>query len=112
MNVRSTLFAAAALAAAFTSVTAAVGPAVAQDMASVPVVYEDLNLRSSLGQAVLDRRIATAARTACGPEVKHLMLSASAQDCVEATIAAARPSRDALVGGQRLASLIVSRAAP
>ena len=71
MSVRSIALAAAACVAATLSAVVAT-PAAAADIVVAPatitvrVSYADLNLASAQGRAVLDRRIAGAARNICG----------------------------------------------
>jgi UrcA family protein len=111
MSVRSSILAVAAVAAGLATVTAA-APAVAGQLASVEVEYQDLNLTNAAGQASLDRRIASAARELCGDympvELKWRELSRA---CQAEVIASAAPQRNALVAGERYAALRVSRAA-
>ena len=107
MNLRKPLFAAAALAAAYVNTSAALSPAAAQDADGVAVSYADLNLASPAGRAVLDRRIAAAARQVCGnyliTELKWAEMSRACR--AEVTASAQLP------GAAQLASLRVSRAA-
>ena len=111
MFVRPSVLAVAAVAAGLATASLAAAPA-AEEVSSVEVQYQDLNLDHSAGQAALDRRIAYAARQVCGDympiELKWRELSRS---CQREVIAAAAPQRDAAVGGQRYAALRVSRAA-
>lgn len=65
MNIRATIF---ALVASGATLTAATGPAFAQDQTSVAVSYRDLNLNSAQGRSTLDQRIRSAARRVCGPQ--------------------------------------------
>lgn len=107
MNIRSTILAVAAAAAAFTAVSAS-----AQTGSTLPVAYADLNLHSEAGLATLDGRIASAARKLCGEySAFELEWSMEARACQQEVIASAKAQRDALAGGQQLASLTVSRAA-
>lgn len=103
MFVRKSLFAAAALAAAFANIA----PAAARTGGAVEVSYADLNLANPAGRAALDRRIAFAARQVCGQflntELKWAELSRACR--ADVTEAARIP------GATRLASLRVSRAA-
>jgi UrcA family protein len=59
-----TILAALTLAATTASVGAA--PALAQDMVAIKVGYSDLNLNSTAGAAVLERRIDAAVTQICG----------------------------------------------
>ena len=106
------ILAAAAAVAALAATGLAAGPAVAQSNATLPVAVGDLNLSTTAGRQALDGRIAYAARQLCG-DYSHLELkwAAMSRSCQVEVIASAQPERDALVGGQRLASLRVSRAA-
>lgn len=106
------ILAAAAVAAALAATSLAAGPAVAQSITTLPVAVSDLNLATTAGRQTLDGRIAYAARQLCG-DYSHLELkwNAMSRSCQAEVIAAARPQRDALVGGQRFASIRVSRAA-
>jgi UrcA family protein len=105
------ILAVAAATAAFAAAGLA-GPAAAQSIATVPVAVSDLNLATNAGRQTLDGRIAFAARQLCG-DYSHLELkwAAMSRSCQSEVIAAAQPQRDALIGGQRFASLRVSRAA-
>ena len=111
MSVRSIIFTVAAVAAAFTSTLTAVSPAMAAT-AGVEVSYSDLNLDTSLGRQALDGRIAYAARKLCG-DYSHLELRffADSRACQQEVIAGAQAQREAVLGGDRFASLIVRRAA-
>jgi len=57
-----------------------------------PVAYADLNLSSPADQAVLDRRIAAAAREVCNayPRSGSLLVPADAQACYRSAVAAAQ----------------------
>lgn len=107
MNLRKPLFAAAALAAAYVNTSAALSPALARGAEGVTISYADLNLANPAGRAVLDRRIAAAARQVCGQYlIGELKWAEMSRECrVEVTASAAIP------GATRLASLRVSRAA-
>ena len=107
------ILAAAAVTAALATTALAAGPVAAQTVSSsLPVAVSDLNLATSAGRQTLDGRIAYAARQLCG-DYSHLELkwAAMSRSCQAEVIAATQPQRDALVGGQRFASLRVSRAA-
>lgn len=56
----------AAAAAVLGAATAFAAPAAAETPTSVAVKYSDLDLATSAGQARLERRIDSAARSACG----------------------------------------------
>jgi UrcA family protein len=56
-----------ALATAGATLSAATVPALAQDIQTVVVDYDDLNLNAPSGRATLDARIKSAARRICGP---------------------------------------------
>ena len=111
MSARSIIFAVAAVAAAFTSTLTAVSPAMAAT-AGVEVSYSDLNLDTSRGRQALDGRIAYAARKLCG-DYSHLELRffADSRACQQEVIAGVQAQREAVLGGDRFASLIVRRAA-
>ena len=106
----------AASAAAFLAVGAAISPASAQSTPeAVSISYADLNLASDAGRTAFDNRIAYAARQVCG-DYHHTELkwAAMSRTCQAEVIAAAQPSRDALVANQdRYAAtrFVVSRAA-
>jgi UrcA family protein len=90
MSPRPFLFAVAAVAAAVGATSATVGPAFAAD-GRVLVQYEDLNLESAAGRAVLERRLDRAARSVCGTaNIVELDIAAGVNACREGTIAAAR----------------------
>jgi UrcA family protein len=96
MSVRSIALAAAACVPATLS-TVLPTPAVAADIVVAPaaitvrVSYADLNLASAQGRAVLDRRIAGAARSICGSFFPaDLEMAALVKDCREDAIASAR----------------------
>ncbi len=65
MSPRPFLFAVAAIAVAVGSTAATVSPAFASPAAR-SIAYDDLNLASARGRAVLEARIANAARMICG----------------------------------------------
>ena len=109
MSPRPFLFAVAAMAVALGATAATVSPAYAADSA-VLVQYEDLNLDSAAGRAVLGARLDRAARAVCGTAfINELDIAAGVDACREDTIASARAQLRA--GGQRYASLRVVRAA-
>jgi len=112
MSSRKSVLAAAALAAAFLSSGFAAAPAAARTVSSVTVSYADLNLAAAAGRAVLDRRIAAAARQLCGQyapvELKAIALSRACQADVTAS---ARAQRPALATASNNVSFRVSRAA-
>src|SRR5207237_8043520 len=121
MSVRSIALAAAACVAAALSPSAPT-PAVAADIVVAPqavtvrVSFADLNLASAQGRAVLDRRIAGAARSICGEYFStDLQMRALVQDCREDAIASARlPTAYASNAGARgltVTGYRVSRAA-
>lgn len=96
MSVRSIALAAAACAAATLS-SVAPAPAAAADIVVAPtavtvrVSFADLNLATSQGRAVLDRRIAGAARSICGSYFStDLQMRALVEDCRDDAIASAR----------------------
>jgi UrcA family protein len=91
-----TLSALAAVAVA----SALVAPTVSQadEPNSVRVSFADLNLASNVGQHMLQRRIAGAARTVCVIEdSRELALASATKACRGAAIASARPAYEAAV---------------
>lgn len=97
MFVRSSVLAAAAVAALALNL-ATVAPALAQSATSIEVSYQDLNLTSSAGREILDRRIANAAEQLCGEARPiELTLNAAVQACQAETIAQTQAQRDAAV---------------
>ena len=107
MKMRPFILAVAVTAAGLSTFTA-VGPAVAAE-AGVVISYDDLNLGSAAGRAVLDRRIERAATRICGFALPvELDLAAEVNSCREGTIAAARSQ---LRAGEQTASVRVVRAA-
>ncbi len=112
MKARHIVLATAALVAGAANVSIATAPAFAQSLESVAVPYQDLNLTHAAGQRVLDNRIDAAAKQLCGEFLTvELKWSEMSRICRAEVIASVQPQRDALVGGQRFASLRVSRAA-
>jgi len=108
MSPRPFLFAVAAVAVAVGATTATVSPAFAAD-GGVLVQYEDLNLNSAAGQAVLERRLDRAARAVCGTAYfLELDIAAGVNACREETISAARQQ---LRSGEAHAALRVVRSA-
>lgn len=108
MSPRPFLFAVAAVAVAVGATTATVSPAFAAGGA-VLVQYEDLNLNSAAGQAVLERRLDRAARSVCGTAfINELDIAAGVNACREDTIAAARRQ---LRSGDSYAAVRVVRSA-
>ena len=118
MFVRSSVLAAAAVAATLLTFGAAV-PAVAQPAPAVEVSYGDLDLRVDAGRDVLDRRIADAAAQLCGSfRPVELTWAAAVLACRTETIALTQPQRNAAIGrrgtvevAQSASILRVSRAA-
>jgi UrcA family protein len=99
MSVRSTILAAAAIAATLLQLGAAASPAAAQTAEAIVVSYADLNLAGPAGREVLDRRIANAATRLCGAySANELRWAAAAEACQAETIALTQPQRDAAVG--------------
>ena len=97
MSVRSSVLAAAAVAASLVTLGAAV-PAVAQAPEGLYVDYADLNLTTDTGRAVLDRRIAGAAAQLCGfSRSVELGWAAAVEACRADTIALTQPQRNAAV---------------
>jgi UrcA family protein len=111
MNVRSTLLALAAVAAASLMTGIAVSPAAAGEAVAVP--YGDLNLASPAGRARLDARVSQAATALCGRyDARELRLSALSRACRDDAISGARGQREAALGGGALhARISVSQAA-
>lgn len=121
MSLRSLALATAACAAA-TALSVFAVPALAAEITVVPetitvrVSYADLNLATAQGRAQLDRRIAGAARSICGPYFPtDLRMAALVQDCREDAISSARiPTAVASAAGARdlnVTGYRVSRAA-
>ena len=108
MSPRPFLFAVAAAAVALGTTAATVSPAFAAER-GVLVQYEDLNLDSAAGRAVLDRRLDRASARVCGTAfINELDIAAGVNACRAATIAAAR---EQLSGARSYASVRVVRAA-
>lgn len=112
---------AAAIGCTVASLTLAAAPAnaaeivVAPSATTVRVSYADLNLASADGRAVLDRRIAGAARQICGTAFPaDLRMNALVQDCREDAIASARLPTALAANGARAVTVTgyrMSRAA-
>jgi UrcA family protein len=105
-----TISALAALAAA----SAFVLPAVSQadEVNSVRISYADLNLGSGVGQQVLQRRIAGAARTVCVIEdSRELALRSATNACRNDAIASAEPAYAAAVAAARHGTVTIMDAA-
>ena len=118
MSLRSIALAAAAFVAATLSTVVPNPAAAATDIVVAPqaitvrVSFADLNLASAQGRAVLDRRIAGAARSICGDYfARDLQMRALVQICREDAIASARlpasyasnaGARDLTVTGNRM----------
>ena len=102
-----------ALSAVFaTTVFAMPATAQAQDSTSVRVSYADLNLASGLGQDVLQRRMANAARTVCVIEdSKELALASAAKECRRGAMTRAQPAYDAALAAARRGVVTVIDAA-
>ena len=101
MFVRTTILAAAAVAATLVNIGVVAVPAMAQAPEGIAVFYADLNLANSAGRNVLDRRIASAAGQLCGQAtLADLGYSAAVQACLDATIASVQPQRDAVIGNR------------
>lgn len=86
--------------AAVTFAAALVVPTVsqAQEQASARVSYADLDLAKGLGQHELQRRIAFAASTVCGPaDQRDLNYWRAVSDCRSGAIADAQPAYEAAV---------------
>jgi len=110
MSPRPFLFAVAAVAVALGATAATVSPAIAAE-SGVLVQYEDLNLDSAAGRAVLEARIDRAASRVCGTAfINELDIAAGVNACREDTIAAAREQLRS-ASGERHAALRVVRAA-
>ena len=99
MSVRPSILAAAVLVAGLVNVGVAAVPAVAQAPQGVAVSYADLNLASTAGRHILDRRIANAAEQLCGRfSPVDLYFAAAVQACRAETIASTQSQRNAAVG--------------
>ena len=116
MFVRSTVLAAAAMAASLATLAA---PAAAQNAEGILVHYGDLDLTGATGRQALDRRIAGAAAELCGSfRAVELNWANEVRACRAETIALTQPQRNAAVGrsgsvevANAATSLRVSRAA-
>ena len=74
------------------------------------VHYQDLNLDSPAGRAILDARIDRAARRVCGTAlINELDIAAGVNACREDVIASARSQLDAILAGGDYAGLRASR---
>ena len=102
----------AAFAAIVLNTGIAASPAAAQTVDSVTISYADLNLANAAGRAVLDRRIAQAARQVCGefPPVE-LRRNSLSRACQADVIASAEAQRSAVVFASNNANARVSRTA-
>jgi UrcA family protein len=109
MTLRSTILAAAAVAATLLNL-GAVAPAFAQSPETVAVSYADLNLANPVGREALDRRIADAASELCGAfNPVELGRAAAGRACLSETIASVQPQRDAALA-HRYGTVQVSQA--
>ena len=100
----------AALALAAALVIPTVSQAAEAD--SVRVSYADLNLASTAGADVLQRRIAFAANRVCDTaDPRDLNLVRMNADCREGAIAGAQPAFEAAVAAQRHGVVTVGAAA-
>jgi UrcA family protein len=105
-----TLSALAALAVASAFVLPTVSQA--EESNSVRVSYADLNLGSTAGQHVLQRRIAGAARTVCVIEdSRELALRTATNACRGDAIASAEPAYEAAIAAARHGTVTVVGAA-
>lgn len=96
MSVRTTILAAAAVAACNFGLAA---PAFAMPDNTIAVSYADLDLTAESGRDLLDRRIANAAEQLCGwYQPNELTWAAAVRACQSETIALTQPQRDAAVG--------------
>lgn len=110
MSPRKTIIAAAFAVLLNTGLAAA--PAAAQAVDSVTVGYADLNLANAAGRAVLDRRIAHAARQVCGQFAPiELRRNSLSRACQADAIASAEAQRSAIVFASNNANARVSRTA-
>jgi UrcA family protein len=109
MQFRPFILALAALAAGVSTFTA-ISPALASER-GVLVSYDDLNLGSRAGRAMLESRIERAAEIVCGTaNPTELDIAAGVAACREDAIASARAQVAALARGESLAALRVGRA--
>ena len=82
MNNKTPILMLAAVAASALSLAIGASPAVARTTDQIRVSYQELNLSSAAGRAVLDRRIGQAARQACGEFAPvELRWRAMSSDC-------------------------------
>ncbi len=106
MNIRSTILAAAAIVAGLCNVGIGAAPAFAQPLDNIEVAYQDLNLTHVAGRDRLDRRIAAAAERICGSYlITELKFDQLSRACQADVVASVQARRDALVSGERYASL-------
>lgn len=104
------IFAVAAVVAASMLVAPTVSQA--EGTNSVRVSYADLNLASGVGQHMLQRRIAGAARVVCVIEdSRELALARATNACRGDAIASAQPAYDAAVGSARRGTVTVGTGA-
>jgi UrcA family protein len=97
--------------AALATASAFVLPTVSQaeESNSVRISYADLNLGSTTGQQVLQRRIAGAARTVCVIEdSRELALRSATNSCRSDSIASAQPAYAAAVAAARHGTVTVT----
>jgi UrcA family protein len=74
----------------------------AEEPISVGVSYADLNLSSTTGQQILQRRIAYAAMSVCGvADHRDLKFSSAVSDCRAGAIGDAQPAYAAAVAAAR-----------
>jgi UrcA family protein len=97
---RSIIAAAGALLFAGACLTAAAGPAAAQETAarSTVVHYDDLNLASKAGQKVFQARVKAAARQVCSQNAKDAWARTAEASCQVNALNALKPQVVASIG--------------
>ena len=84
----------------------------ANEINSVRVSYADLNLSSGVGQQVLQRRIAGAAREVCVIEdSREIALRRATNDCRSDAVASAQPAYEAAIAAARHGTVTVGAGA-
>ena len=85
----------------------------AEDVQSVRVPYDDLDLATEFGQNKLGRRISFAAETVCdlGEQKYQLKLALATESCRSTTLASVQPAYLAAIEGARRGTVTVGGAA-
>jgi UrcA family protein len=106
------LVALAALVSAGALVVPTVSQAAELDTRSVAVSYSDLNLASSMGRRVLERRMAWAAQSVCEIEApRSVPLDREMRSCRTVALEGARPQFEAAVAATLHPSVTVGASA-